>query len=287
MRFLQISLAFLVLLALAACSGGGGAFGGFDTDTLTSQATYSEGPSDTASASLSDDGIAGALAVAPGIGSSAALQSIKVRASVDYQTIYVSINGGAEFALAATFPSDANGGGYGPTGVNSNYLSLSNLGETSLLGRTVDSSGGFGYAGVMTPVANLPSANATYTGTWSGWVNPGSISDLTSGTGGGDMTLTLNVASGSMDGTFSGSMNIGDFSGSAVYPISGVVDATATDGVLAGTFTANSGVYQGSADMGGAFYGFNGETVAGAMAGSLNGGSGNHPFYGLFDLEPD
>ncbi len=252
-----------------------------------SQATYSEGPTDTASASLVDDGIAGTLAVAPGIGSSAQLQTIKIRASSDYQTIYVSINGGATFALSASFASDSNGGGYGPTGLNANYVGLSNLGEVSLVSRTVDSSGGFGYAGVMTPLANLPASNVTYSGTWTGYVNPQSVSNLTSGTGGGSMTLNLNVASGDMDGTFSGTLGIGDLSGSKNYAIAGVVDASVESGVLAGSFVANSGEWQGTADMGGAFYGYDGETVAGAMAGALNGGSGNHPFYGLFNLEPD
>ncbi len=274
-----------VSLVLTACGGGGGGgFGAFSTSTLNAQATYAENVADTASVFLADDGIAGTVAVAPGIGSSAELQTIKVRASSDYQTIYVSINGGSEFPLTASFASDENGGGYGPTGLNGNFVGLSNLGNVSLIGRTVGSSGGFGHAGIMTPIANLPTGDVTYTGSWSGWVNPQSVSNLTSGVGGGSMSITFMPGSGDIDGTFSGTLGIGDLSGSTDYAIAGVVTGSMNGSAFGGTLTANSGTWQGSAALGGAFYGFDGDEAAGAFAGSISGGSGDHPFYGRFDV---
>ncbi len=274
------------ILVLAACGGGGGGTSGpFNPGTLTSQATYADTVSDTASASLADDGVAGVVAVAPGLGTSANLQAIKVRASSDYQTIFVSINGGAEVPLSATFSSDANGGGYGPTGINANYVGLSNLGSKSLVSRTVGTSGGFGYAGIMTPIANLPNSDVTYSGNWSGYVNPQSVSNLTSGVGGGTMSLTFEPGTNDFDGTFTGTLNIGSGGSSTVYPVSGVVDASVSDSAFGGTLTANSGTYQGSATLGGAFYGFNADEAAGAFAGSISRGAGNHAFYGTIDLD--
>lgn len=289
MSISQSSLAASALFILAGCggSGGGGSLGGFSVATLAGQATVSEGPTDTASVSLVGDGVAGVLAVAPGLGTSAGLQSIKIRADGDYQRIYVSLNGGAEFALDATFSSDANGGGYGPTGLNGNYVGVTNIGNLSLLARTQGESGGFGYAGIMTPVVNLETSPVTYSGNWTGYVNPSSLSNLTSGAGGGSMTLTFDPNANTMDGTFSGDLNLGAFSGSTVYPVSGIVDADLTDGVFAGTMLANTGVYQGSAALGGAIYGFNADDAAGAFAGSINGGAGDHAFYGVINLELD
>ena len=243
--------------------------------------------SDTASISLTGDGVAGVLAVAPGIGTSAGLQNIKVRADADYQRIYVSINGGSEFALDATFSSDANGGGYGPTGLNGNYLGVTNFGNVSFLARAIDEAGGFGYAGILTPEANLEVSTATYSGNWTGYINPRSLSDLTSGGGSGTMTLTFDPTADTMDGTFSGSLNIGSLSGPTVYPVSGVVDANLSGSVFSGTMTANTGVYQGSAALGGGIYGFDAEDAGGAFAGSINGGSGSQPFYGIINLDLD
>ena len=273
----------MVALGLTACGGGGA----FNAGTLSSHETYAEDGADTTRASLIDDGIAGTLAVAPGVGSSASLQKIKVRASSDYQTVYVSIDGGSEFALDASFSSDRNGGGYGPTGLNGNFVGLSNFNDYSLVSRTVGSSGGLGYAGIMTPVDRLPSVDMQYAGNWTGYLNPRSISDLTSGTGGGEMVVMFDVSSGEMDGAFTGSLNIGNMSGSTEYAIAGIVDGQLDDGIFSGTFDANSGTYQGSASMGGAVYGYDADRLAGAMAGSLDGGSGNHAFYGLFNLPID
>lgn len=247
---------------------------------------YATGPSDTVSASLTEsDGIAGVIGVAPGIGTQAGLQSIKVRTSADYQTAYVSINGGAEMALSATFTSTSTGGGYGPTGSNPNYVGLSNSPDYSLIARTAGSSGGFGYAGIATPTADLP-ATGTYAGSWTGYVNPNTISTSpTFGTGGGDMFLTINLASGDFDGTFDGDLNIGAGGSSTIYPVSGTVDTSLSGSIFSGNMVADTGTYAGSADLAGVFFGDAAETAARAFGGSISGPSGPHPFYGLINLD--
>lgn len=290
MRIFQIFLALAALFALAACGGGGGGFGGstgvggFSAATLNSQLNNATGPGDTvANQIITSGGVAGVLAMAPGIGTQAGLQSIKVRTSTDYQTAFVSINGGPEMTLAATFASTSTGGGYGTTGPNANYVGLSNLADVSLVTRTSGTNGGFGYVGIATPAPTL--SDLTYTGTWNGFVNPNTVSTSpTFGTGGGPMTLTLTTSSQDLDGTFSGDLNIGSGGSSTTYPVSGIVDTTLSGSIFSGTMTATTGTYTGASDIAGVFYGDNAETAAGAFGGSISGPSGTHPFYGIFNL---
>lgn len=293
MRKLQILLAIFTLLALAACGGGGasgigGGGGGFSTATLNSQLNYATSPSDTASSALvTPGGVAGVLAVSEGVSTRAGLQSVKVRTSPDYQTAYVSINGGPEFALSANGSIGAatsTGGPYGPVGASANYIGLTNLADYSMLARTEGTSGGFGYAGIATPPGSLP-ASLTYTGNWTGYLYPNAASpSATFGGGTGPMSLTLDVASSNMDGTFSGDLNVGSSGGSNVYPISGTVDTTLSGSIFSGTMTATTGSYTGASDLAGVFFGDNAETAAGAFGGALNGPSGTHAFLGIFDL---
>lgn len=267
---LRLSASLAACAALAACGGGGG--GGLlssSGDVLDYAPSYADGPTDTFSASLIDDGITGVMSIADPLDGSVRLVNVDIRTSTDRQTAYLSINGGSEKSYPALGGVNASGGAYGTTS-GAGYLTFSTLdGMAGTVGLQEGTEGGFGWAGIETRPSNLPSS-ATYGGFWGGHIYDAG-DPFNSGVASGFMTMTVDFAGGDVSGALSGSS-----SGS----ITGTVDGNG----VTGEFDLVSGDYTGDLTFAGKTFGDSAEVVAGALGGTVRDTGGSlKTFAGTFD----
>ena len=271
-------------LAVSGCGGSGGLTGGSGAP-LSYAPVYATSLSDTTLTSISGDGVSGVMSQADTelSSSSSRLRSVKIRLSGDGNTAFLTIDGATQ-SLPVTI-KQPGGGQFGS--VPSNVLQVVALNDSVTLMTYSGSSGAsgfgaFGYVGVETPVAELPTGDATYSGFWGGQVY--GASGVLSGFGvvNGNMSVILNFDTSDVTGTFDGSVNATDV-GSFAGTISG---DTAGNGALA-TMTVTSGDFTGSMPIAGKTFGFDGATFAGGFAGNLraNASGTNYAATGTFDLD--
>ncbi len=257
-------MAFLVRAAVCAAaaavvSGCGGAGGPLQVggNAMNYQPVYAAGPADTTTQALTANGITGTLVLARPFSSDVDLTNAKVRLSADRATAFLSIDGGAEVALAVNGPASAGGGVYGDLGdPNGLVLTLANLPDTSLIGYTRGTLGGFGILGIETRPARLP-ASASYAGGWNGFVYPVTVSGTSDAIGGG-ISLDIDFAGGDVTGTL-------DNGGIDVATIGGTVDGNG----ISGGFDFTRGKYRGQTPFVGKAFGHDADTVAGVFGNTV------------------
>lgn len=184
------------------------------------------------------------------------LSQVFVRMNDDRTIAYVSIDGGDEVEYATRTSYYTNGSSYfngrwendeGQTiyvTPNGDYASYTEAHDGSVLSR--------GYGGIETLPENLPSGEAVYSG------NYNTNGDLYLY---GQFSMGVDFADSDISGVFgAGYRSSGD--------TFGTIDGEVSGGRVAGTFFAD-GRYKGELDFQGAFFGDNGNQVAGGIAGTL------------------
>ncbi|MBT8408966.1 MAG: transferrin-binding protein-like solute binding protein [Alphaproteobacteria bacterium] len=234
--------------------------------------------------------------LADALGNDVEFASLKVRPSPDRMTAYVTIDGTTMVMAADPDTVEPGGGLYGDAGNPSvPTMTLSNLATYSLVGFTEDAIGGFGYAGIETPTANLPVGDVVFSGFWGGTIypnldgigpgfDPDDLPLLGGGVAGGFVEMTLNFDTGDLAGTFDGDFN--DFGG--VTETGGTITGSTQGNGITGTFNFDGGAYSGSAGFVGKAYGDDADSINGVMGSTLtNDATGKpHAFGGTFELEP-
>jgi hypothetical protein len=277
-------------LVLAACGGGGGSGGG-STGSGSAEAAlnyapvYATSPTATTIAFVDGEGLTGVMSQAniSATSVSTSLRSVKVRLSADGNTAFLTVDGSTQ-SLPVTI-KQTGGGQFG--NVPSSVLQFTAADGTHSLvsysGTSGTSSfGAFGQVGIETPIAELPSGDVTYAGSWGGQAYSAANNFADSGVISGNMSITANFGSGAVSGSFNGSVNAGD-SGDFAGSVNGM---TSGNGVV-GSMDITSGDFTGSMPIAAKLYGFEGDALAGAFAGnieSVDSGT-NYATTGQFSLD--
>ena len=272
MKLTTIASLFGASFVLTGCGGGGGGGGGGSSTggadaALNYAPVFADGPTDTTLASVDGEGLTGVMSQADfSAGSvSTRLRSIKVRLSADGNTAFLTLDGATQ-SLPVTI-MQSGGGQFG--NVPSNVLQFTAANGTHVLvsysgGSGASGFGAFGQIGIETPIAELPSGDVTYSGSWGGQAYGASNNFADSGVISGTMSITANFGSGAVNGTFSGSVNAGD-----IGDFSGNINGMTSGNGVAASMDITSGDFTGSMPVAAKTYGFDASVLAGAFAGSI------------------
>ncbi|MCK0094292.1 transferrin-binding protein-like solute binding protein [Yoonia sp. F2084L] len=279
--------AFFVFSACGGSGGGSGAggLGGSAQDAINYTPVYASGPTDTTTDAIGTTGVTGVMSQfdVSATSVSTRLRSVKVRLSPDGSTAYLTVDGSTQ-SLPVTI-STPGGGQFG--NVPSNVLQVNSSNTTHNLVSFSGTSGttgfgAFGFIGIETPISELPTGNATYSGNWGGQVYSASNTFGDSGVLSGTMSVTANFGDGSVGGSFTGSVNAGD-TGDFAGTVSG---STSGNGVVA-SMDITSGDFTGNMPFAAKTFGFDGSDLAGAFAGNIrsNASGKNYATTGTFSLD--
>jgi hypothetical protein len=276
-------------LVLTACGGGGsggGSTGGGSAEAALNYApVYATSPTDTTIAFVNGEGLTGVMSQANISANSVStrLRSVKVRLSPDGNTAFLTVDGSTQ-SLPVTI-MQPGGGQFG--NVPGNVLQFTAADGTHTLVSYSGTSGAsgfgaFGQVGIETPIAELPTGDVTYAGSWGGQAYSAANNFADSGVISGNMSITANFGSGAVSGSFNGSVNAGD-SGDFAGSVNGM---TSGNGVV-GSMDITSGDFTGSMPIAAKLYGFDGDDLAGAFAGNIESvDSGkNYATTGQFSLD--
>ncbi|MGJ8623973.1 MAG: transferrin-binding protein-like solute binding protein [Yoonia sp.] len=283
---------FGAAFVLSACVGGGdgggdgGSTGDFGAEAALNYApVYASGPTDTTLNAVYGEGLTGVLSQAniSAGGVSTRLRSVKVRLSADGNTALLTVDGSTQSLPVATKLS--GGGQFGD--VPSNVLQFTATSGDNIIVTYSGTSGtsgfaAFGQVGIETPIAELPTGDVTYSGSWGGTAYGASNNFSDSGVISGDITVTANFGTNALTGSFDGSVNAGD-SGNFAGEVSG---KTVGNGVV-GSMDITSGDFSGSISLAAKTYGYDASNLAGAFAGSIqsNASGNDYATTGQFSLD--
>lgn len=283
---------FMILnafIVMSACGGGGGGgnagAGGSAQDAIDYTPVYASDAADTTADAIDTTGVTGVMSQANISVSSVStgLRSISVRISADGNTAFLTVDGATQ-SLPVVI-STPGGGQFG--NVPNNVLQVTSSNGTHDLVSFSGTSGtggfaGFGFIGIETPLSELPTGNATYTGNWGGQAYSKSNNLAGSGVLSGTMSVMANFGSGSVTGSFTGSVNAGD-TGDFAGTVSG---NTSGNGVI-GSMDITSGDFTGSMPIAAKTFGFDGSDLAGVFAGDIRstGSGNNYATTGTFSLD--
>ena len=272
MKTKTIALMTCATIVLAGCNGSGGS----TTTTTTTSPTYDANFRDGVKTNYSE------LATTKGIESyignpDGTISQVKVRASSDYTTLFVSMDGSAEVEYTGT-GGTTDGSTFITrvwTAANGDKFRIATgTGDTSAYLRFEDNATGLfsrGVGGLETAINDLPT-NASYSGFHS--------AEGAGVTSSGNIALSVDFANGTLDGSIN---NANFFDGSADNTYSADITGTTNGGRIAATATA-TGTVTGTLDLAGAAQGPNASELNGGIAGSLDSGGGAQTLGGYFNL---
>lgn len=236
--------------------------------------SYANDDTDTVAASLIDDGATGFVSVVEPFSNRGGVQAMKVTLNSDRSQATVQV-GSNSYTLDTGVGYSVSGGTYASSSSTSApIIGIANNDDYSVITYS-DASGlmVFGYVGIETPTAGLPTGSVNYSGDWSTNIWPKSMAgspDVALG----DLSMDIDFASGDITGTLEESLT-------TVGTITGSVD----DSRVSGTFDMTGTTHTGSLDFEGALYGDTAESVAGAFHGTVSDGTDDFHSTGIFDAD--
>lgn len=308
MKLAKISLMTTSLLALAACGGGGG--GGGISGSASGALNYAPIYRTEATGSIPIDiqaldkslrnlgestghGATGIMSTGQQFTRNVDITGFTVKLSGDRETLTLSRPGEANIVLAADTTPDQFGGSWGNFSdgyhVSLNHAASGHFGKmvfkyTKIGSSSVTNIYGEGIYGLETPLAQLPSGDANYSGDFVGLAQLQALASGSQAMVDGTFDMTVNFDSGSVTGS-----TLGDIS--VLNPSFNVTDADATGTIsgstsgngFTGNWTLNGATYAMNAGFAGKTYGWNAEDVGGALVGTITGGGENLNLSGTFE----
>jgi len=230
------------------------------TEKLSAAAIYEPVVADgetTIADALSDEtsaGVTGFMGFSDGT-----VKPVQVRTNSDQTILYISIDGAPAIEMAR----DYDGLGYSEYSTDTEYAELSySSSESNYVYFDSEELWGDGHYGLEAPTEAL-SGTARY----QGYANASGENSFLWG----DLTIGVDFASGGLIGLMSGAYEQYGEESYEESEVIGSIAGTVSGSRMAGVLDINTENVSGQLDMLGAFYGTEGNTLAGGMAGSLNG----------------